>query len=29
MSKPIWTTPDGHLGTIQENEYYNLPVVAT
>ena len=29
MSKPVWTTPAGHLGTIQENEYYNLPVVAT
>ena len=29
MSKPIWTTPAGHLGTIQENEYYNLPVIAT
>ena len=29
MSKPVWTTPAGHLGTIQENEYYNLPVIAT
>ena len=29
MSKPVWTTPAGHLGTIQENEYYNLPVLAT
>ena len=29
MSKPVWTTPSGHLGTIQENEYYNLPVIAT
>ena len=29
MSKPVWTTFAGHLGTIQENEYYNLPVIAT
>jgi len=29
MSNPIWTTPAGHLGTIQENEYYSLPVIAT
>ena len=29
MSKPTWTTHAGHLGTIQENEYYNLPVIAT
>ena len=26
MSKPIWTTPAGSLGTIQENEYYSLPI---
>jgi len=29
MSKPVWTTFAGHLGTIQENEYYSLPVIAT
>ena len=29
MSRPVWTTPAGSLGTIQENEYYKLPVVAT
>ena len=29
MSRPVWTTPAGSLGTIQENEYYNLPVIAT
>jgi hypothetical protein len=29
MSRPVWTTAAGSLGTIQENDYYSLPVVAT
>ena len=28
MSRPTWITPEGSLGTIQEQEYYVLPMVA-
>ena len=28
MSRPVWKTPEGSLGTIQEQEYYVLPMVA-
>ena len=28
MSRPTWITPEGSLGTIQEQEYYVLPMEA-
>ena len=29
MAQPQWVTPAGTLGTIAENKFYNIPVVAT
>jgi hypothetical protein len=29
MSQPIWETPAGSLGTIQEGVFYRIPLLAT